>query len=64
MSILLIPAGGLMLAFPEAWFELTEHWKSYSPSEPSKWYRISCRIGGACMLAAGIFGTVMFFVTR
>ena len=64
MSLLLIPVGGLMLFFPKAWFELTEHWKSYSLSEPTKLYRVSCRIGGVCMLAAGLFGTVMFFVTR
>ena len=64
MGLFLILVGGVMLFFPDEWFKLTEHWKSYSPAEPSKWYCISCRIGGGCMLTAGIFGAVMFFVMR
>ncbi|MBE6995848.1 MAG: hypothetical protein E7429_03850 [Ruminococcaceae bacterium] len=64
MSIFVLLVGVLMFAFPDTWFELTEHWKSYAPSEPSKWYRISCRIGGGCMLLVGLAGVVVFFVCR
>ena len=64
MSLLILPFGVLALVFPEAYYELTEHWKSYALSEPSKLYKVLCRIGGGVMTLTGLAGVVLFFVTR
>ena len=63
MGLLLLALGLVMAFFPEIWFELTESWKSYSASEPSDFYRLSCRIGGVVFALAGVAGIVVFFLT-
>jgi len=61
-AIFLLIVGPLMLCFPDAVYELTESWKSDSPSEPSKLYRWNTRIGGIACTLVGLFGLISFFV--
>ena len=60
--MLLLVIGFLMLRFPEEIYNLAEGWKSNSPGEPSKWYRISLRVGGIFFLLAGVMGLVSLFI--
>ncbi len=62
LGLLLLVIGFLMLRFPEEIYDLTEGWKSNSPGEPSKWYRISLRVGGIFFLLAGVMGLVSLFI--
>ena len=62
LSILLLAIGFLMLRFPNEIYDLTERWKSNTPGEPSKWYRISLRVGGIAFLLAGVMGVTYPFV--
>ena len=62
LGLLLLVIGFLMLRFPEEIYNLAEGWKSNSPGEPSKWYRISLRVGGIFFLLAGVMGLVSLFI--
>lgn len=62
LGMLLLVIGFLMLRFPEEIYNLAEGWKSNSPGEPSKWYRISLRVGGIFFLLAGVMGLVSLFI--
>lgn len=62
LGLLLLVIGFLMLRFPEDIYNLAEGWKSNSPGEPSKWYRISLRVGGIFFLLAGVMGLVSLFI--
>lgn len=62
LSLLLLVIGFLMLRFPEKIYDLTEGWKSNTPGEPSKWYRISLRVGGIAFLLVGVMGLVSLFI--
>ena len=62
LGMLLLVIGFLMLRFPEDIYNLAEGWKSNSPGEPSKWYRISLRVGGIFFLLAGVMGLVSLFI--
>ena len=64
LSLLLLVIGFLMLRFPEKIYDLTEGWKSNTPGEPSKWYRISLRVGGIAFLLVGVMGLVSLFIDR
>ena len=61
-GLLLLVIGFLMLRFPEDIYNLAEGWKSNSPGEPSKWYRISLRVGGIAFLLVGVMGLVSLFI--
>ncbi len=61
-GIILLLAGALMICNPNAVFQITQGWKSYSASEPSKLYIISTRIGGAAFAIAGLLGIITFFI--
>ena len=62
LSLLLLVIGFLMLRFPQEIYDLTESWKSNTPGEPSKWYRISLRVGGIAFLLVGVMGLVSPFI--
>ena len=62
LSLLFLVIGFLMLRFPEEIYDLTESWKSNTPGEPSKWYRISLRVGGVAFLLVGALGLVSLFI--
>lgn len=62
LGLLLLVIGFLMLRFPEEIYDLAEGWKSNSPGEPSKWYRISLRVGGIAFLLVGVMGLVSLFI--
>lgn len=62
LGLLLLVIGFLMLRFPEDIYNLAEGWKSNSPGEPSKWYRISLRVGGIAFLLVGVMGLVSLFI--
>ena len=62
LSLLLLVIGFLMLRFPQEIYDLTESWKSNTPGEPSKWYRISLRVGGIAFLLVGALGLVSLFI--
>ena len=62
LGLVLLVIGFLMLRFPEDIYNLAEGWKSNSPGEPSKWYRISLRVGGIFFLLAGVMGLVSLFI--
>ena len=62
VGIVFILAGALMLFNPNAIFEITQGWKTYSAAEPSALYAISTRIGGAVFIVIGIIGIVAFFL--
>ena len=60
--MLFLVIGFLMLRFPKEIYDLTEGWKSNTPDEPSKWYRISLRVGGIAFLLVGVMGLVSLFI--
>ena len=60
LSLLFLAIGFLMLRFPEEIYDPTEGWKSNTPGEPSKWYRISLRVGGITFLLVGVMGLSPF----
>lgn len=62
LSLLFLAIGFLMLRFPEEIYDLTEGWKSNTPGEPSKWYRISLRAGGITFLLVGVMGLSSLFI--
>lgn len=62
LSLLLLVIGFLMLRFPEEIYDLTERWKSNTPGKPSKWYRISLRVGGIAFLLVGVMGLISLFI--
>ena len=62
LSLLFLVIGFLMLRFPEEIYDLTESWKSNTPGEPFKWYRISLCVGGVAFLLAGVMGLVYPFL--
>ena len=62
LSLLLLVIGFLMLRFPREIYDLTERWKSNTPGEPSKWYRISLRVGGIAFLLVGVMGLISLFI--
>ena len=62
LSLLFLAIGFLMLCFPKEIYDLTEGWKSNTPGEPSKWYRISLRVGGIAFLLVGVMGLVSLFI--
>ncbi len=62
LGLLFLVIGFLMLRFPEEIYNLAEGWKSNSPGEPSKWYRISLRVGGIAFLLVGVMGLVSLFI--
>lgn len=59
LAILLAGLGLLMLLRPDAFYEITEGWKSSSCGEPSDLYILSARIGGGFMLAVGLIGVAV-----
>ena len=62
LGLLFLVIGFLMLRFPEDIYNLAEGCKSNSPGEPSKWYRISLRVGGIAFLLVGVMGLVSLFI--
>ena len=62
LSLLFLVIGFLMLRFPGEIYDLTEGWKSSAPGEPSKWYRISLRVGGIAFLLVGVMALVSLFI--
>lgn len=58
-SILIVTLGIILLFAPDAWWEITESWKSYSASEPSDMYLKLTRISGIISLLAGISGILV-----
>ena len=59
LSVILALLGILMLFKPLIVYNLLESWKNNGSSEPSKFYVINLRIGGAVFLVVGILGTVV-----
>ena len=51
-GVLILALGVFLFCRPEAFWRLTEQWKSYRADEPSGLYRISTKFGGICFMAA------------
>ena len=62
LGLLFLVIGFLMLRFSGEIYDLTESWKSNTPGEPSKWYRISLRVGGITFLLVGVMALVSLFI--
>ncbi len=62
LGLLFLVIGFLMLRFPQEIYDLTEGWKSNTPGELSKWYRISLRVGGIAFLLVGVMGLISLFI--
>lgn len=52
-SLFVMAVGLGMLYFPEAVYRITESWKNSGSGEPSEWYKVHTRIGGAVFLLVG-----------
>ena len=61
-GLLLLAFGAFMLFAPGQFFALTESWKSNTLSEPSDFFILSTRIGGAFFMLVGIVSIVVFFL--
>lgn len=55
---LLVSLGLLMVLRPEAFYDLTEGWKSKG-GRPSRLYCVSTRLGGVMCILAGLCGIVL-----
>ena len=62
LGLLFLVIGFLMLRFSGEIYDLTESWKSNTPGEPSKWYRISLRVGGIAFLLVGVMALASLFI--
>jgi hypothetical protein len=60
LSIFILTAGFLMLVKPDAWWEITESWKSSNAAEPSDFYIKTTRFGGCIFVLAGFIGIIGF----
>ena len=63
-GVLILALGVFIFCRPEAFWRLTEQWKSYRADEPSGLYRISTKFGGICFMAAGAFIALLPFLLR
>lgn len=59
LGIILVIIGLVMLIKPEIVFEITESWKHSSDTEPSDFYKLETRIGGAVLLIVGAAGSII-----
>ena len=59
LGILLTILGIFMSAKPQAFYELTERWKSSGDAEPSKQYIKKTRLRGIWVFLVGIVDTVI-----
>ncbi len=57
---LLIALGVLCLVKPEWVWLVTESWKSRGADGPSDWFEAYTRLGGAILLAVGLFCLILF----
>ena len=62
LAIIIAVAGVIMIVKPEFIYELTESWKNYSESEPSKAYLLWTRLSGIVCLLLGVVGAVVLLV--
>lgn len=58
-SLLVTILGAFLFLKPDLWWKLTERWKSYRADEPSDFYILSTRIGGAAVAVIGIVLVVL-----
>lgn len=58
-SLLVTILGVFLFLKPDLWWKLTERWKSYRADEPSDFYILSTRIGGAAVAVIGIVLVVL-----
>lgn len=58
LSIMILIVGGIMVASPRLYYDITEGWKHEGEREPSRWYLIHVRIGGVVFLLVGVVGCV------
>lgn len=52
-GIVFILIGIFLLTKPKLFWTLTEQWKSYAADDPSDFYLMSTKFGGACFVVAG-----------
>lgn len=62
LAIIIAVVGVVMIVKPEFIYELTESWKSYSESEPSKAYLLWTRLTGIVFLLVGVVGAVALLI--
>lgn len=62
LGIVIAVVGAVMLIKPQAFYRLTESWKSGTAGEPSDFYLMSTRIGGGIFMLAGIAGAIALIV--
>ena len=53
-GLIFITAGIFLLVSPDAFYRITEAWKTSAPPEPSPFYRFSTRFGGVVLIIIGI----------
>ena len=61
-GIIFFVLGIFIFLKPDLIWKITEQWKSYRADEPSDWYIISTKIGGALFTAFGIIIVILPFV--
>jgi hypothetical protein len=62
IGIIFIAVGIFSIKEPEMIYELLESWKSYAIGEPSKYYIVTTRIGGAIVIVVGISSIIVFIM--
>lgn len=62
LSIFILIVGLIMLISPDAWWQITESWKSYAATEPSDFYIKITRVTGGFFLMIGVGGIIVFLL--
>ena len=58
-GLLLMGLGALYFLRPDLVWKYTERWKSYSADEPSDFYKLNTKIGGAVFFLVGLAGLLL-----
>ena len=58
-GLLVMGRGALYFLRPDVGWKYTERWKSYSADEPSDFYKLHTKIGGAVFFLVGLAGLLL-----
>lgn len=61
-GLLLMGLGALYFLRPDLVWKYTERWKSYSADEPSDFYKLNTKIGGAVFFLVGLAGLLLQWI--
>ena len=62
LAIIFFAMGLFHIIRPDLIYRLTQSWKSYSDSDPSRLYTICIRISGVVWIAVGVLCIVYLFL--